>query len=162
MNPPATQALPRARRVVFVCTANTARSHLAAALWRQASPVDATSGGTHPGDRIHPGARAVAGRHHLELPDVPPRLLAGNRSQPAHGSMTPLVSGSRSLLSGAMSCGSGKPAVVRTEPACLAHRHSGQGVVAADSSCLISAGLGTRPETSTLSSTTSPGVDMIP
>jgi protein-tyrosine-phosphatase/DNA-binding HxlR family transcriptional regulator len=75
-DPPATRALPRARRVVFVCTANTARSHLAAALWRQASPVAATSAGTHPGERIHPGAHAAAVRHHLELPDVPPRLLA--------------------------------------------------------------------------------------
>src|SRR5580704_1266464 len=30
-----------ARRVLFVCTANSARSHLAAALWRQASRVPA-------------------------------------------------------------------------------------------------------------------------
>ena len=75
-NPPRTGALPRARRVVFVCTANTARSHLAAALWRQASPVEATSAGTHPGDRINPGAVATARRHHLDLPDVPPRPLA--------------------------------------------------------------------------------------
>ena len=55
---PTASALPAARRVVFVCTANTARSHLAAALWRQASPVAATSAGTHPGDRINPGALA--------------------------------------------------------------------------------------------------------
>ena len=31
----------RARRVLFVCTANSARSHLAAALWRRASKVPA-------------------------------------------------------------------------------------------------------------------------
>ena len=68
--------LPEARRVVFVCTANTARSHLAAALWRRASPVVATSAGTHPGERVNPGALAAARRHHLELPDVAPRLLA--------------------------------------------------------------------------------------
>lgn len=68
--------LPEPRRVVFVCTANTARSHLAAALWRQASPVAATSAGTHPGERVNPGALAAARRHHLELPDVAPRLLA--------------------------------------------------------------------------------------
>lgn len=66
-----------ARRVVFVCTANTARSHLAAALWRGASAVDATSAGTHPGDRVAPGALASARRHHLDLPDVAPRPLAG-------------------------------------------------------------------------------------
>ncbi|MGB7819958.1 MAG: helix-turn-helix domain-containing protein [Ornithinibacter sp.] len=79
-----TDALPRwpnpavdtaARRLVFVCTANTARSHLAAALWRAASSVAATSAGTHPGERIHPGARAAARRHHLDLPDAPPRAL---------------------------------------------------------------------------------------
>ncbi|MGH3299987.1 MAG: helix-turn-helix domain-containing protein, partial [Trebonia sp.] len=35
-----------ARRVLFVCTANSARSHLAAALWRQASQVPAASAGT--------------------------------------------------------------------------------------------------------------------
>jgi hypothetical protein len=35
-------------RVPFVCTANSARSHLAAALWRQASEVPAASAGTHP------------------------------------------------------------------------------------------------------------------
>ena len=62
--------------MVFVCTANTARSHLAAALWRQASPVEATSAGTHPGDRINPGALAAARRHHLDLPEVAPRSLA--------------------------------------------------------------------------------------
>lgn len=73
---PTASALPAARRVVFVCTANTARSHLAAALWRQASPVAATCAGTHPGDRINPGALATARRHHLDLPDVAPRSLA--------------------------------------------------------------------------------------
>jgi ArsR family transcriptional regulator, arsenate/arsenite/antimonite-responsive transcriptional repressor / arsenate reductase (thioredoxin) len=63
------------RHVLFVCTANTARSHLAAALWRQASSVETSSAGTHPGERVHPGALATARRHHLELPDVPPRPL---------------------------------------------------------------------------------------
>ena len=32
-----------ARRVLFVCTANSARSHLAAALWRRASEIPAAS-----------------------------------------------------------------------------------------------------------------------
>jgi len=39
-------------RLVFVCTANSARSHLAAALWRQASRIPSASAGTHPTDRI--------------------------------------------------------------------------------------------------------------
>ncbi|MFQ6171404.1 ArsR family transcriptional regulator [Oryzobacter sp. R7] len=65
----------RASRVVFVCTANTARSHLAAAAWRRVSAVPAASAGTHPGERIHPGALAAAQRHDLEVPDVAPRVL---------------------------------------------------------------------------------------
>jgi len=68
-------ALGTPARVVFVCTANSARSHLAAALWRRASAVPATSAGTRPADRIARGARDAARRHHLDLPDVPPRHL---------------------------------------------------------------------------------------
>jgi len=62
-------------RVVFVCTANTARSQFAVALWRRASPIHAVSAGTHPGERIHPGAVRAAARHGLSLPDVAPQLL---------------------------------------------------------------------------------------
>ena len=67
---------PRAaRRVLFVCTANSARSHLAAALWRQASEVPATSAGTHPAPAIDPRAVAAAHRHELPLPDVRPQRV---------------------------------------------------------------------------------------
>jgi protein-tyrosine-phosphatase len=66
----------RASRVIFVCTANTARSHLAAALWRGTSSVAVTSAGTHPGPRIHRGALATARRHGLDLPDIAPRTVA--------------------------------------------------------------------------------------
>ncbi len=69
-------ALERADRVVFVCTANSARSQLAAALWEQQSAIPATSGGTHPADRIDPGAIAAARRHDLTLADEQPRVLA--------------------------------------------------------------------------------------
>ena len=69
-------APPRpARRVLFVCTANSARSHLAAALWRRASTVPAVSAGTRPAERIDPGAIAAAGRHHLPLPRIRPRHI---------------------------------------------------------------------------------------
>ncbi|MGA8245354.1 MAG: ArsR family transcriptional regulator, partial [Nocardioides sp.] len=44
-----------APRVVFVCTANSARSQLAAALWNHASDVPATSAGTHPAGSVAPG-----------------------------------------------------------------------------------------------------------
>jgi protein-tyrosine-phosphatase len=63
--------------VLFVCTANSARSHLAAALWRQASVVPATSAGTHPADAIHPGAVDAARRHELPLPKQRPQQLSG-------------------------------------------------------------------------------------
>lgn len=70
-------ALPRLTvpRVVFVCTANTARSQLAAALWAQASTVPAASAGTHPADAVAPRAVASAGRHGLKLTQVKPRRL---------------------------------------------------------------------------------------
>ena len=62
-------------RVVFVCTANSARSHLAAALWEQASDVPAASAGTHPAEHIDANAMASAERHHLALRHAAPRRL---------------------------------------------------------------------------------------
>lgn len=64
-----------AGRILFVCTHNSARSQLAAALWRQVSDIPSTSAGTHPADRIAKGAIDVARRHKVDLPDVPPRKL---------------------------------------------------------------------------------------
>jgi protein-tyrosine-phosphatase/DNA-binding HxlR family transcriptional regulator len=84
LNPGALDALapPTARaalRVLFVCTANSARSHLAAALWRQASNIPAVSAGTHPAAAIDPGAIAAAKRHHLPLPRLRPRHISDVR-----------------------------------------------------------------------------------
>jgi protein-tyrosine-phosphatase len=59
--------LRTASRVVFVCTHNSARSQLAAALWMRHSPVPATSAGTHPAARVHPLAAAVARNRGLSL-----------------------------------------------------------------------------------------------
>jgi protein-tyrosine-phosphatase len=73
--PPARAAV----RVLFVCTANSARSHLAAALWRRASTVPAVSGGTHPAAAIDPGAIAAAMRHGLPLPRLRPRHIGDVR-----------------------------------------------------------------------------------
>ena len=70
-----------ARRVLFVCTANSARSHLAAALWRRASSVPAVSAGTHPAAAIDPGAIAAAGRHRLPLPRLRPRHMSNVRRE---------------------------------------------------------------------------------
>jgi ArsR family transcriptional regulator, arsenate/arsenite/antimonite-responsive transcriptional repressor / arsenate reductase (thioredoxin) len=66
-------SVPDADRVVFVCTRNSARSQLAAALWRHASAVPVASAGTRPAAEVHPGALAVAHRRHLELVPAPPR-----------------------------------------------------------------------------------------
>jgi len=64
-----------ARRVLFVCTRNSARSQLATALWRQVSEIPSTSAGTHPADRIARGAIEVARRNGVDLADLPPRRL---------------------------------------------------------------------------------------
>ena len=64
-----------ARRMLFVCTRNSARSQLATALWRQVSDIPSASAGTHPADRIARGAIEVARRHGVDLPDLPPRRL---------------------------------------------------------------------------------------
>ncbi|WP_123915542.1 helix-turn-helix domain-containing protein [Georgenia muralis] len=78
LGPPALRPAPR---VLFVCTANSARSHLAAALWRRASEIPAASAGTHPAERINPGAVAAATRHHLPLPRVRPRHVSEVRGR---------------------------------------------------------------------------------
>jgi ArsR family transcriptional regulator, arsenate/arsenite/antimonite-responsive transcriptional repressor / arsenate reductase (thioredoxin) len=62
-------------RVLFVCTANSARSQLAAAIWNQLRNTPATSAGTHPGPRIHPRAIAVAERHGLRIDRDGPKPL---------------------------------------------------------------------------------------
>lgn len=54
-------------RVVFVCTHNSARSQLAAALWRDRVGGRVASAGTHPAARVHPRAVKVAHRHGLTL-----------------------------------------------------------------------------------------------
>lgn len=64
-----------ARRVVFVCTANSARSQLASALWNTVSSIPSVSAGTHPAERIVDGAFAVATAHGIDLPDTSPQLL---------------------------------------------------------------------------------------
>lgn len=64
-----------ARRVLFVCTRNSARSQLAAALWRQVSEVPSVSAGTHPSDRVAQGAIDVARRHGMDLEGLSPRRL---------------------------------------------------------------------------------------
>lgn len=69
---------PVERPVVFVCTHNSARSQLAAALW-SACGGTASSAGTHPAERVHPKAVAVGGAHGLDLRGAEPRQLDADR-----------------------------------------------------------------------------------
>ncbi|HEX9832445.1 MAG TPA: metalloregulator ArsR/SmtB family transcription factor [Mycobacterium sp.] len=65
----------RARRIVFVCTHNSARSQLAAAIWNRRSEVAATSAGTKPAAHVHRGAVAAARRLNLSMRAIKPRYL---------------------------------------------------------------------------------------
>ncbi|WP_163508193.1 helix-turn-helix domain-containing protein [Fodinicola acaciae] len=56
-----------APRVVFVCTRNSARSPLAAALWKGRSRVPVASAGIDPAERVDPRALDVAAAHGLSL-----------------------------------------------------------------------------------------------
>jgi len=57
-------------RVVFVCTHNSARSQLAAAMWSRRSRVPVASAGTRPSGRVHRRAVSVARRHGLRLDEA--------------------------------------------------------------------------------------------
>jgi protein-tyrosine-phosphatase/DNA-binding HxlR family transcriptional regulator len=63
-------------RALFICTHNSARSQLAAALWTDRTGARAGSAGTHPADRVHPGAVAAARRAGLDISAARPRALA--------------------------------------------------------------------------------------
>ncbi|GAB3841229.1 helix-turn-helix domain-containing protein [Dactylosporangium cerinum] len=63
----AAPTLSQVPRVVFVCTHNSARSQLAAAIWTDRARIPAASAGTHPAARVHPRAVAVARRHGLRI-----------------------------------------------------------------------------------------------
>jgi protein-tyrosine-phosphatase/DNA-binding HxlR family transcriptional regulator len=75
LGPSAATQATQAVRVVFVCSQNSARSQLARALWAQIGGVPAESAGTHPADRIAPGAMAAATRHGLDLTGTSPQLV---------------------------------------------------------------------------------------
>lgn len=66
---------PPPESVLFVCTHNSARSQLAAALWRARTGSPARSAGAHPAEHVHPGAVAAAGRAGLTLEATRPRYL---------------------------------------------------------------------------------------
>lgn len=61
--------------VMFVCSHNSARSQLAAALWRDRTGGRASSAGTEPAAQVHPGAVAAAKRAGLDLSTARPRKI---------------------------------------------------------------------------------------
>ena len=61
--------------VLFLCSHNSARSQLAAALWTARTGRPARSAGTHPAAKVHRGAVAAARRAGLRLGDAQPRLV---------------------------------------------------------------------------------------
>ena len=69
-------------RATFICTANSARSQLAAALWTDLTGADATSAGTQPAARVHPEAIAAGARAGLDLSGTEPRELGADEALP--------------------------------------------------------------------------------
>jgi protein-tyrosine-phosphatase len=67
---------------LFICSANSARSQLAAALWRDLTGAPAASAGTHPAERVHPAAVAAAARAGLDLSGAEPRELMPGAALP--------------------------------------------------------------------------------
>lgn len=86
--PPAADGAGRPERVLFVCTANSARSQLAASAWAQVSPLPVASAGTHPAARVHPRAVATGRRHGLR---IDPRSTAGLAEVAAAGDLVVCV-----------------------------------------------------------------------
>lgn len=64
-----------AHGVLFVCTANSARSQLAAALWNARHDVEATSAGIRPAPRVHPEAVRAGARAGFDIAGATPRAL---------------------------------------------------------------------------------------
>jgi ArsR family transcriptional regulator, arsenate/arsenite/antimonite-responsive transcriptional repressor / arsenate reductase (thioredoxin) len=72
-----------AQQALFVCTHNSARSQLASAMWTQLTKQAADSAGTHPAERVHPGAIAAGRRAGLDLTNAYPKRLDDLRRRPA-------------------------------------------------------------------------------
>lgn len=68
---------------LFVCTANSARSQLAAALWERHTGQAATSAGTHPADAVNPLAVEAAERAGVSLAGAVPKTLDGLGPMPS-------------------------------------------------------------------------------
>jgi len=70
------------RHVLFVCTANSARSQLAAVVWNARHEVHASSAGTHPAPAVRPEAVRAAARAGLDLRAARTRSIEDVSGQP--------------------------------------------------------------------------------
>lgn len=66
---------PPRRRMLFLCSHNSARSQLAAALWTARTGGQASSAGTRPAPAVHRGAVAAARRAGISLRGATPALV---------------------------------------------------------------------------------------
>lgn len=71
-----------ARHVLFVCSANSARSQLAAAAWNSRHEVPASSAGTRPAFEVRPGAVEAAARAGLDMGAARPRSIDSVTERP--------------------------------------------------------------------------------
>lgn len=62
-------------QVVFVCRQNSARSQIAAAIWRSVTGESVASAGTEPALNLHPLTIKIAEHHRLDLSNARPRDL---------------------------------------------------------------------------------------
>ncbi len=65
----------RPARTLFLCTHNSARSQLAAAMWAARTGTPAESAGTHPAERVHREAVAAGRRAGLDLRGAVPKAI---------------------------------------------------------------------------------------
>lgn len=63
------------RPMLFLCTHNSARSQLAAAIWQERTGQPAKSAGTAPASHIHRQTISAAKRNKIELQDVAPTAV---------------------------------------------------------------------------------------
>jgi protein-tyrosine-phosphatase len=71
-----------ARRILFVCTHNSARSQFAAGYWERTTGRPAESAGTDPAPRVHPAAVRVAREFGVDLAGAEPRGYGAVTSSP--------------------------------------------------------------------------------
>ncbi len=79
---PITPARAEALRVLFVCSANQARSPIAAALWSALTGTPAESAGTRPASSAHPLVQLVGTDHGLDIGDAAPRSIDAVTTRP--------------------------------------------------------------------------------